>query len=810
MKTFKPLLSLALSLTFAAPSLAQTAPSNVQRALYNRERVYAEFSEVTKDLSDLQRQDALTQWVRVVNASEPAYMKKAYAALRNSVSNKQVIELASHYFYTGQAAKGRAVIEYYFHSMTSWFNEISENPLMAGSGYATTAKGMAAVGAAQSANLKNCLTSVNDILSVQMTCINEDLRKMTLAAKSMVNDRDFKGPASVMSYEGMIGGNQVELLTQNAYGPGIVNYLSPLTNRILTGKNQVNGKAYTEMSVEDFKAILTNRQAVGQLFTKAEGFPTNLEPGNADFHQLFNATIAGNGEKNIFGELYNSISKAKESIFIDVYFFGASAGVFLAKRMIDLVQKNPNLHIYMMTDRWNQMAYSKEMSVAYNFLRAYAENFPEDRILVMPPNIFLKRTSLPNFVDIMVSDDLVRNISQKDGLKDKLTIFPKAKSDHSKVIVIDGKNAQTGMAFVGSKNLTDTSGGVSYDEVAKVQGPAVPVILDSYYHDLSAAIALESQTATSKAYIENAHSKGKKGASGANLQAMTRTLLAPIDVLNRSQDGYLNKINVSVPAKGTVALQVGQNNLNSAIRTAQVQDIFLILNAQKQIIISEQFLYDPLIIEALKAALVKNTQLELYVLLSDLADHLNPAKPFAHVPNIAFLAELENFGSRVQIKWNKPPQAFIQALSNANKTLGVNLSPEYHLKGLSIDGILRADRNQCGQYANETKVVAADGAAAMAAIRGNTALVTGSANKDNMTMLGGFREFQLVLYNDKASSAKHDCLFWSRFDDNDHTANVIPFYVNVPEDLKKKGINDEAFVAIVRRVLKSAYNFRMF
>lgn len=730
MKPFKPFISLTLTLSFAASSFAQTAPTNIQRALYNRERIYTDFSDVTRDLADIQKQDALTQWIRVVNNTDPSYMKKAYASLKNTIRNKQVIELAAHYFYTNQAVKGRAVIAYYFHSLTSWFSEISENPMMVGTKYPSDAQKMAALGQAQNAGLKSCLDGISNIMDVQAKCVNNELRLMVDTAVEMMNDKAFLAPASVMSYEGMIGGNQVELLTQNAYGPRIVNYIAPLTNRILTGKNRINGKAYTEMSVDDFKSVLTSRQAVQQLFTKEEGFPTSLDVGSPDFHQIYNPTIAENGEKNIFGEIYSAISGAKESIFIDIYFFGASTGMFMAKRLIDLVQKNPNLHVYMMTDRWNQMGYSKEMTVAYNFLRAYAEKFPEDRILLMPPNIFLKRTALPNFVDLMVGDDLVRNLIQKEGLKDKLTVFPKAKSDHSKVIVIDGKNPQTGIAFVGSKNLTDTSGGVSYDEVAKVQGPAVPVILDSYYHDLSAAIYLEHET-KGKAYIQDIYLKGKKGSAGASLAQMTQGILASVDVLNRSQPGYLNKINVPTVAKGSISLQVGQNNLTSSIRTPQVQDIFLILNAKKQIIISDQFLYDPLIIEALKKALTKNLSLELYVLLADLQDHLNPAKPFAHIPNIAFLAELSNFGNRVQIKWNKPPKQFVQALSDANKNLGVNLSPEYHLKGISVDGVLRADSSQCGQFSNENKVVATDGKNAAAAIRGMPVLVTGSEQRQH-------------------------------------------------------------------------------
>lgn len=806
MKTFNLFLSLAVTLSIALSSAAQTG---VQRALYNRERVNTEFADVTKDLSDLERQDALTQWIRVVNAYEPTYMKRAYTSLKNSIRNRQIIELAAHYFYTKQATKGRSAIEFYFHSLTSWFSEISENPLMSGTIYQKRASEMAAIGSSQVAGLKSCLASVTQITNVQLSCMNDQLRQMVDAAQSMINDKSFLPPASVMSYEGNIGGNQVELLTQNSYGAGIVNYLAPLTNRILTGKNRIDGKAYVDMSVEDFKTILTDRQAIHRLFTKEEGFPTSLDPKSSDFHQLYNASIVGNGEKNIFGEIYSAISNAKESVFIDIYFFGASAGTFMAKRLIDLVQKNPNMHVYMMTDRWNTMGYGKEMTVAYNFLRAYAEKFPEDRILLMPPNIFLKRTSLPNFVDLMISDDLVRNISQKDGIKDKVRVFPKAKSDHSKVIVVDGKNPQTGIAFVGSKNLTDTSGGVSYDEVAKVQGPVVPVILDSYYHDLAAAISLE-MTGTGRAYMQNAYIKGKKGTVGAQANSMIQGMLAPIDVLNRSQNNYLNKINVPTLNKGTTTIQVGQNDLTGSIRTPQVQDIFLLLNAKKQIIISDQFLYDPLIIETLKSALSRNTQLELYVLLSDLADPLNPAKPFAHIPNVAFLADLAIYGSRVQIKWNKPPRTFVAALADANKTMGVNLSPEYHLKGISIDGVLRAERNKCGQFANEMKVVATDGRAAMGSIRGQSALVTGSANKDNMTMLGGFREFQLVLYNDKAATAKHDCLFWSRFDDADHSETVNPYYVNVPAEIKAKGIDDEAFVAIVRRLLKSAYNFRMF
>ena len=66
---------------------------------------------------------------------------------------------------------------------------------------------------------------------------------------------------------------------------------------------------------------------------------------------------------------------------------------------------------------------------------------------------------------------------------------PMAKADHSKVMVINGKQLDgSAVAYVASKNWLDTSGGITFDEVIKVRGPAATIIQDNYVPDMIAAL----------------------------------------------------------------------------------------------------------------------------------------------------------------------------------------------------------------------------------------------------------------------------------------------------------------------------------
>src|SRR5690606_4122904 len=87
-------------------------------------------------------------------------------------------------------------------------------------------------------------------------------------------------------------------------------------------------------------------------------------------------------------------------------------------------------------------------------------------------------------------------------------LYAGVKSDHSKVFVIDGKT-QHPTALVGSKNLTDASGALCFDEVVKVEGPGAAVVQDDYYFDMVYALSREMKPDTLRHFAQNGWSKSQ-------------------------------------------------------------------------------------------------------------------------------------------------------------------------------------------------------------------------------------------------------------------------------------------------------------
>ena len=271
-----------------------------------------------------------------------------------------------------------------------------------------------------------------------------------------------------------------------------------------------------------------------------------------------------------------------------------------------------------------------------------------------------------------------------------------------------------------------------------------------------------------------------------------RKLLTALDVMNRSG----GKPDLNWPLAGFATLSIGENNVYGTIRSALSQDISLINSAEKQIIISDQFLYDPQIIRALLEKIQKNQQLKVYIMLATMEDELDPTKNFAHIPNISYMDTLKATG-QVFAKWKKIPDADLVALKEVNLKYNVKLAPEYHLKAISIDGITYDMKDLCSDPQKNS----------MALINSITkvpALVSGSANKDVLTMTGGFREFQVVVY-DRSATTAHDCQFWQRFSDPDQSKLISNETMNLPAELINIGIDGVLLNQIIRNTINLTY-----
>ncbi len=781
--------TLILSLLILGSSFATANPAtyDISFHLAQREKFYTSFLETQKDMNDIEKVEALKIWKELKAKEIPKFNSYITGTLKNSIQSQSVIDWFAHYQMTGQFKKSAEILSSYYQSLAVFIWEASTNPqtntadkqqirLAVDPAFQTARRIEVCLSKTTSAAGKT-LSALQSIIS---SCVTADpgSSSMLQAARQLMNVKNYTGPNQVLSLTGFIPGNKVEQLTQNHYDADYIKYLAPMTSAVQ--------KNYADMSVEDFKSKMTSQEsALTNFFTENEGFPAKSRD-----HKNWDL-ILKNGHKNIYGTVFSAIEKAQESIFIDVFFLGGSVGASLAKHLIEQVQKKPNLTIYILNDRFNPLSYESEMAPVYNYLRAYSEKFPSDRLVIMTPRIDLKRTAFPPLADEIINDQTLKyilsDISQTQ-LKKQLEFYPKAKSDHSKVIVIDGKNKTSGVAFVGSKNYTDSSGAIAYDEITQIQGPAVPIILDSYYYDLTEALLeLQKKSAEHFAAISKA-----RGISTSDLQLSVRQLLTALDVQNRTG----TKPDLNWPVAGAATLSIGENNVYGTIRSALPQDISLINSAEKQIIISDQFLYDPQIIRALLEKIQKNQQLKVYIMLATMKDELDPTKKFAHIPNISYIDTLKATG-QVFPKWKKVPDADLAALKEVNLKYNVKLAPEYHLKAISVDGITADMKGLCDDQQKNS-------IALMNSITKTPALVSGSANKDVLTMTGGFREFQVVVY-DRSATIAHDCQFWQRFNDTDQSSVISNETMNLPAELTNIGIDGILLNQIIRNTINLTY-----
>lgn len=795
------------------------ASADLTLALVSQEKVYDTFGEIAFTLADIKTGQMLNLWEASYNREFPGKFDKVAKPLHEVIKNKELLRLVIHLDHLASAdslKKRDLAIRFYFHSLAQWLSNVANNPIYQSNGLGRGMNEVALRGFSEDQALKKCLAGKN-LSSLISGCLGSaPLSALLQSAKKILNDKSFVGGPVVTSYSGFVGGNQISYLNQTPQDPDSIKYMAVMKSIMAK---------YVGKDVEFFKQAMTSKEAALTQFFNEENLPSKVDLKTLEFvgpHRIFHPTLPENPKvKNTLGEIMTAIEGAKESIFMDIFFLGGSMGAYVAKKLIKMVQTNPNLRVYFMADQYNGLGYAYEIEYIFNYLRAYAEKFPEDRIYVLPAQVTLKRTGLPDFMDLLVDDTgLEKLINDDQSFKQfvqQMDTYPKAKADHSKVFVIDGKNNETGVAFFGSKNFTDSSGSIAYDEVVKVEGPGVKVVLNSYYYDLFEAMSLVYDQG-GRAYLENSYKKTLQKNPSDKLE-LIKTLLASVDVLERNKPGYsLEKVKVSAVEKGEGIFQVGENNVYGTIRTAQTQDIEAILTAQKQIIISDQLLYDSAVIEAIRENLRRlNSETEVFIMLESLSDRLNPKKEFQHVPNNLYISRLMSAApNRVHVKWKKTPKALLPALKEANVLASkipvltsqknvakaTQLADTYHLKTISVDGVRKNHGNACAQVAEAGDTRAAQGQVHSGLM---PILISGSANKDLMTMIGGFREFQAAIFGDRNSVAVHDCLFWERWNNPEHSEDAVADDFALPPKLAEK-MKPEEFLAVIRLLLQTSYN----
>jgi len=802
--------TLLTSFVFAENNEAYNAVFIQQEMLQN------EYKEAQLSMVDINKTEALKAWYRLY-MKEPSHVvayKKIMKSARKTMLGKDYRNLLYYLTVTGQHQQAAHVVGLYALSARALVDNISKDPqtkfwkadllqelraAAKGLGFGEIKKivecyreqvkserGFSIDKAhLMRAGLRVCLKS-----SSEMTMIN-------LGLKYAFESEKYSGAPFPITYAGYIEGNKVDLFNDTNTKPSDAKFVAQQLDMLLKAKAPGAEKLYQNMTIDDFKAVFNlPEDALTKVFTEEEGFKYG------DEHAVF-APISGN-RYGIYGEILKSIENAKESVMIDMFWIGGTIGINLAKTLMKKVIENPEFKVYIVSDNENRFGYASELDFVYNYMRAFSEKFTSKHFYIAPANVGLKRTALPEFIDLLITDSTVTDIQNNSGLKELLEqdgFHLLAKSDHTKVFVVDGLNPDLGKAYVGSKNWTDSSGAVNIDEVVKVQGPAVQVILNSFYYDLLEAYGNKKEAAGTAGGIRTTtlmrqHIQAKFPRQNRNFKQGLKQLLRGVDVLGRYR--YRNPIsylNVSVPYKalGDSVVAPAQNNIYGTEVSAVEQNVQAILSAQKQILIDDQFLYDPQVIEALKVAVTKN-KVKVYALIETLQAVDAVDNVAAHIPNNLFVPDLVALG--IPVKWMLTGKKLKEEVIASNKEYGRILSTTFHVKSIGIDGVLAEDQASCQSF--DGAVISTDDKAPL--------LISGSANKDVMTMSGGFREYQVAAYDAKVT-ARHDCLFWGRWN-SASAVSTDGLDFEIPEQIVETGVTDKKrFLEGLKIVLFSTYNF---
>jgi len=525
-------------------------------------------------------------------------------------------------------------------------------------------------------------------------------------------------PGHAIADTGWIPGNQVQYFSKNDYSQSLIN--------ILNDKHDLLAQLYPVNQAGSVDAFL--QQDPVNVFTHEEGFFT-----------MDNDPVWG--QKNgIFAEIKKSLDAAKDTIFIDIFFLGGTMGTTLAKYLIGrLEEPNSHLKVLILRDLLNHYGHDKEMLPVYNYLYAYAQKYP-NRLIIAPAHIGQHKSGLPKYLSGVLNEEFVA----KSGLQQHLSLHASAKSDHSKVIVIDAKTDHP-TALVGSKNLVDASGAVCYDDMAKVIGPAASIIQDDYYFDMYIALKEEINDRDLKNIAQ------KLNLTHSNKSEMIAQILAPFDLLNRSSDGRAtNKESIHRTYYGESLIRIGLNNFDSTRTSAIDQVLQGIKFAKKSIYIKDQYLFDRNIVLTLINAKKVNPDLDIRILLDPLLE-----SPIPGFPNILYSDVLKKAGIPTKFK---------------TIIAGKPVRQEFHYKTVSMDG----------KY-----------------------LITGSANKDQTTMYGAFREEQLDIAQSDAAII-HDQEFLKYWNDSDETSPEFDnFDFAVPFEMK---LEPQQFISLVRDLVSILYD----
>ena len=568
-----------------------------------------------------------------------------------------------------------------------------------------------------------------------------------------------------MSETGWIAGNRTRYLTTTRTDNILGEQLNNTSNLVADNYPFTKGE---RGSLPRLYRALRNKGHLDGAFTE-DGFKQIVSDDPQQRDPVWNQ------DRGVYYQVRKLIDSAKETIFIDMFAFGGVVGVSLAKHLLSRLQANDNLKVFILRDTVNHFGGIAEQMPVYNFLLAYSYLFPE-RLIVSESYIYGHTSGLPAFLKSVIDDRLVKF----SGIQGMLDLAVQAVSDHSKLMVIDGKSVEP-KAIISSKNWSDRAGVIFFDDAVLIEGPAAAVVQDDFYHDMRLGLRevmakkfLAGAIFGQPSYLDRLYQGQQKHQT---IDYKISEILKDFDLLERDDKLVPQRttpIVYPVNKSKTVAIRTGYNSVDSSTTNIIDQNIQAILQARKNIYINEQFCFDVKVVTALLNVKSKRPKLDIRLIL----DHALETEPDG-IPNILYIDLLLNAG--IDVRWKK------------TQWIG-NIPQKNHSKTLSVDG----------KY-----------------------VIVGSANKDAMTMFGSFRDQQVEVF-DPLTVAQHDKVFLDWWNNVDPEKNfpasrkpfektnsydseyVMPYNIVVPAhfvDLEGNRLSPKSFLRLIRGIVKILYDY---
>lgn len=734
-------------------------------------------------------------------------------AMEDAIPSEKVSRYLAYFFQTGQNLKARSLLRIYAQEWMLFSQEVTELPRLNGSPQVQQLSGGARMLETSQNGISQCMNQGS--LSARGDCLvwnatDPAVRAFAECAMAYNGPRSlpsvgaclkraipFTDPLSVgyegaphaVSRTGVLRGNNVIYFTDNRRDPEIQKYYEDLYRGPQNPVAQLNGR--------------TTVEAFASLFSQGKNpFPGTIYQA-ASAHPAFQTTRSLSANQAIFPELLRGIQSAKHTIFIDIFFLGGTMGVAFAQELI--AKAKSGVRVYVLHDPYNGFDYTAEIDPVFRMIVGYSNRYP-DQMTVAGSYIFAHRTGLPSYFDALLPDAIVSGLMAQSKALFSFSppLFPKAKSDHSKVMVIDGAGLwqdSVPVAYVGSKNWTDSSGAMTFDEVARVSGPAAVAVQDTYYWDLWYALR-----------------SGGSGRVAMSPEQIEKTLDL-VDPLGRKWDAANARV---VPSRGgltyvgaqkaDVPVRLAENNMSGGVTSVLDQNIQAIRSAKHQIIVNDQFLYDQRIVDELLDKAKSNPNVKIYVMLEPLSKTSGQqAEVMGGMPNLLYADMLTHQTVGLDAQGNPKlgpawPNIFFKWKHVPHSE---EFHHEYHMKTITVDGFT------------------AEGKRAGSAL---PSLITGSANKDHMTQHGAFREMQLEIYDQRpcqplnagvlcGAVAEADRIFWRRWtnqateDEGGGSEEMDPYRFLLPPQMQqasqailKRDMTSAEFLFFMRSLIHTAYD----